>query len=190
MIIFEEGILVHALVPYFLCLVILVLASIYPPRKKKVNPGNSYLYRKLNDVLLAATTFSLIVVTGNRYNAIQPVPDIQVHANVYFSSSVSSIEKPVKEKKKLNKFIKDLKKKYKGLSKSEKTIVIIAVILVAVLLIFLLGALACNLACVGSEGLAYLVFFLGLGAIVFGAVKIIRSIKRKSGEKNKGVPSS
>ncbi|HEY0355009.1 MAG TPA: hypothetical protein VGC29_02325 [Flavisolibacter sp.] len=190
MILFEEGVHINEAFYYVLSLILLVLIVFYPDKQNKYIFKNFYLRRKLHDVLLATTTFCLVTVTGNHFTSVQPGTNNPVHASVYYSSNTTNIEKPVKEKKKLKKFLKDLKKKYKSLSKAEKTGLIIIVIVVAVLLIFLLGALACNIACAGSEGLAYVVFFLGLGGIIFGAVKIIQSIKKKPPQKKEGVPST
>jgi hypothetical protein len=48
---------------------------------------------------------------------------------------------------------------------------------------YLVGALACSLACSGMDGLAVLVALLGLGGIIFGSIKLIKAISHISGKK-------
>ncbi|HSN09940.1 MAG TPA: hypothetical protein VLS85_12950, partial [Hanamia sp.] len=86
-------------------------------------------------------------------------------------------------RKHLRTVIKEIRKKYKATSNSGKTIYIILVVLGAVFLSFLMLGLACNIACSGSEALAYIVGFVGIGAIIFGAVKLIQRITRGTHEK-------
>ena len=54
----------------------------------------------------------------------------------------------------------------------------VEMVVLALIAIFGLSLLSCNIACSGSEGLAYAVFFLGLGAVIFGLVRWIRHIKK------------
>jgi hypothetical protein len=51
-----------------------------------------------------------------------------------------------------------------------------------------LGGLACSISCSGSEALAFIVFFIGLGGIIFGSIKLIQRIKR--GPKKKQTQST
>jgi hypothetical protein len=50
------------------------------------------------------------------------------------------------------------------------------VIIAFLLLLFLLAALACGIACSGSDGLAILVFLLGLTLLIFLLVHSIKGI--------------
>ena len=50
----------------------------------------------------------------------------------------------------------------------------------AIGLAYLIGRLACNIACSGNEGLAWLVLILGLGGILFLLFVLIRALAKKS----------
>lgn len=145
------------------------------------NKKLAYWRRKTFDLLLVVTTFWLIVFTGNHWSS----SSAQAPVNTSFASSpspVSTILPTNKSKKQKVKFFKRLVKKleshYKAASAPRKTLYIVLTVLVACLLIFLLSALACNIACAGSEGAAYVILFIGLAAIIFGVVRIIQRINR------------
>jgi hypothetical protein len=59
---------------------------------------------------------------------------------------------------------------------AEKAITVVLVIGAAVGLTYLLAGLACSLSCSGAEGLALLVTIIGLSAIIFGSIVLIRTI--------------
>jgi hypothetical protein len=60
----------------------------------------------------------------------------------------------------------------------EKAILTILAVLGALVLLYGVLALSCSLACSGAEGAAYLVFFAGLGIIVWLLIVVIRRIHR------------
>ena len=176
-----EGFQFSYLTYYFLAFITVALVAFYSSRKS--NTGRySYTRRKITDALLAFTTFCFALLTGNHFNSsfqnIAPV-----HASEQITTSLIK-PKPGKEKKKsFKKILKDLKKKYKQSSEAGKVLLIILTILVALGAVYLLAALSCSIACGGAEALAYVVFLLGLGGIIFGVVKIIQSIVRKRRKK-------
>ena len=175
---------------YPLSIFFLLLFLVYPFRADK-KYRHFYPWKRTVDALMIIASFSFILIRGNNFNS----PGVQQYAvtSSYAASQLTSntstepSAKPAKEKKKaLKKFLQNLRKKYKNMSREEKTGLIILAVFVAVLLIFGLFALTCSIACSGAEGLAYVVFFLGLGGIIFGLVRVIRRIKL--GPRKKKVP--
>ena len=61
----------------------------------------------------------------------------------------------------------------------EQVLLIILTILLALLLLYGVAALSCSIACSGADGLAVLVFLLGLGLIVWLTVALIKKISRR-----------
>ena len=97
-----------------------------------------------------------------------------------------SASKLKKEKKNfIKKFVKNIRNKYKNGSKSDKTGMIILAIFVALVLFVLLALLTCSIACSGAEALAYVLFFVGLGAIIYGLLRVIRRISTGAPKKKK-----
>ena len=78
--------------------------------------------------------------------------------------------------KKVQKNWHRLQKEYKDSTQGEKIALIILSVLVAIALLSLVGALACDLSCSGSDGAAILVGVLGTGLIIFLLVKVIQRI--------------
>lgn len=174
---------------YLLSLITILVAATYPQRSERTSTG-FYTKRKIHDTSLALLSFLFITLTGNHFNAVNQTSVAPVHASTQLTAA-PSIEKPVKkEKKNLKKFIKDVRKKYKSAGDGEKILLISLTIILALVLIYLLGALSCSIACGGAEGLAYVVFFLGLGGIIFGTVRVIRGITRKSKKKEQETKAS
>ena len=64
-------------------------------------------------------------------------------------------------------------------SEGDKAGLTILAIIAALGLAFLVGALACNLSCSGSDGAAIAVAVIGLGAIVWLLVVVLKSINKK-----------
>jgi hypothetical protein len=171
---------------YILVFATLVIAATYPYKKHT----SSYHRRKISDALLASISFCFIVLTGNHFSSGSQYQNINP-AQASSQISIQTIEKPSKEKKKAaKKFLRNLVKKYKHAGDGEKALLIILTILVALIVVYLLAALSCSIACGGMEALAYVVFILGLGGIVFGVVKIIEKISRKSKKKKAEMQSS
>jgi hypothetical protein len=159
----------------------LVLVLHYPSRQRRYAYRNFYRTRKTYDLLLATSTFLLIMLTGNGWNsgaAVSAVP--AAHATSISVPGHASSVKPVKKiKKSLRKILQDFRKKYRDADDTEKVLLIILTVLVAIALVFLLAALACSIACAGAEALALILVLVGLGGIIWGAVSIIKKISRK-----------
>jgi hypothetical protein len=167
----------------FICLLLFVL---YPSRQNKTRFKNLYAYRKTIDILMGCITFCFILITGNHFTEGFAPGTISTAATISEEPAKTGTSSVKKEKKGLKKFIQNIRRAYKNSSNGEKTGMIILAVIVAVLLVTLLGGLSCSIACNGSEGLGYAVFFIGLGAIVFALVKIIHRIT--NGPKKKAEP--
>ena len=151
----------------------------------------SYYYRKSLDVTLIAATFMIVCFYGNQLG--------QKHLYIPFSQPTAAVttiypslitpqkvsnpsltNKQTWSKKEIRQSVRAIVKKQKTAEGSgSKAILIVVTILVSLLLVFLLTGLSCSIACNGSEALAYIVFLLGTFGIVFGAVRIIKSIQKK-----------
>lgn len=167
----------------------------YPSKRNKYFIKNFYLKQKISDCLLVSATFLFIVYTGNSFNNIKR--NVATSFVFGFVNTTSPLTKLISEKdynkaphlskkrfrKNIRSIVKNIRKKYKESTRTEKTIYIILSVLGAGALIYLLAGLACSIACSGSEALAYIVFFVGLGAIIFGLVRLIQRISR--GKPNK-----
>lgn len=169
----------------------------YPSKKNKYFIKNFYIKQKFTDCLLAVATFLFIVFTGNSFkNFTINAPTSFVFGFVSTTSPPAKLitEKDYKQSPQLSKkqfrksirsMVKNIRKTYKESTKTGKTIYIILAILAAAALIYLLAGLACSISCAGAEAWAYVVFFVGLSAIVFGLVKLIQRITRGKPNKEK-----
>ncbi len=182
--------------------ILLTLGGIllYPSKKRKHFYKNFYSRQKFADGLLMAATFLFIIYAGNSFNSTRTINPLStafaisivkppVSSSVVPGNSLSGKKSGQLSKKETRKhfrsFIKEIRKKYKATSNSGKTIYIILVVLGAIFLSYLMLGLACTIACSGSEALAFIVGFVGIGAVIFGAVKLIQRIKRGPPQKNK-----
>jgi hypothetical protein len=159
---------------YLLSIPVFGLLVTYPHKNKQ----HSYARRKLWDLMLALGCFCFITVTGNQFNTTN---SSVTPAHALKSSSGFVIQK--KEKKTFKKIIRKLHKHYREAGDGEKVLLIVLTILGAFLLVYLLAALSCSIACSGYEAMAYLIFTLGLGGIVFGTIRAIQSITGKRKKK-------
>ena len=158
---------------------------LYPSKKNKNSYKNFYSTQKLNDGILIIATFLFIVFAGNKLNETTMWSQSASAISIHYPTSEKSVEnktvntKPQKGTKAYKNFkqrIKALRKAYKESTKTEKTLMIIGVVLLAGAVGYGLAALACGISCSGSEALAIVVFVVGLGGIIFGAVKLIQRI--------------
>lgn len=179
---------------FYLTCVLIVFAGliIYPSKKNRSKYTDFYKRQKLGDCLLISATFLLIVYSGNSINSNNQRNFNPVYGSSIFRNTVEHLEnisQPVINKNRVTDFkkstrknfrsiIKEFRKKYKESTKTQKTIGIILAILFACALTVVLGGLACSISCSGSEALAFIVFFAGLGGIVFGLIKLIQAIER------------
>lgn len=193
----------NVLLPTFyfsICVIITMILWLGYPANKKYNnrsTGNSYVRRKFIDFSLSLVTFLMIVFAGNHWNN----PDIKT--GLVFASKLTPVsnDRGIQNHPLIKSFKADLqrkdvtqltnkdklrliKKQVKGIqqnketSKGEKAVLIILSVLVALVLLFGLTALACNIACSGSEALAILVAVLGSVVIVALLVKVINLINK------------
>lgn len=189
------GDVIHSLnvefTPLFLATAILLTLlgwMIYPSKFRKKEYRNFFVRQKSADLILVSATFLLIVYLSNSMNSNwntlrNPLQAASIaNTNNPTNVSVSPVAKTTVSKKSLRKKIraefKRLRKAYKESSKADKTAYIIFAVLIAATLTVVLGAAACSISCSGSEALALVVFFVGLGGIVFGLIKWIQRITR------------
>ena len=193
------------LIPAFFYMVICIALLgllIYPLKKRKVFYKNLYLRQKSADALLLTATFLFIIYSGNSFNSGRSINPLNSAFGItiinYSGAPVSNIyntavnkkkEKLLKKenKKHFRSVIKAIREKYKGSTQTEKTIYIILVVLAGLAAIFLLSMLSCSIACSGSEGLAYILLFLGLGGIIYGVAKAIQAITRGKPKKEQAI---
>ena len=184
-------------------LLVFFLAAMLYPSKDRTILTRKYFYikQKSCDFTLAACTFVMMVSIIN--NQQYRIAATALHA----SSSITSNKTPTAEeiltslnyrdKKTLTKQEKRiLKQEFKkqlhvftkailagDKKKSDQTGWIILTIVAAIGLTLLLSALVCSISCGGADGLALAVGIIGLAAIIWGTVVVIKNIKRKEAKK-------
>ena len=170
---------------------------LYPVKGRKHSYKNFYFQQKSADLLLAVSSFLLVVYGGNALNktsytsfsgayatsfSIPSNQQVKTKSNIESKEdSKPAVKKPLSKKelkKKLKSKWKDFRKHYKESTKGEKTALIILSIIIAAGLLMLVGALSCELACAGSDGAAIAVGILGTGLIIFLLVRVIQRINR------------
>lgn len=170
-----------------------------PRRYKTLRSKSFYVRQKMCDTGLAASTFLLIVYLANHPGTFihSFVPANAVSGNnlvlpkdssakTYktireFSASIRDKDGNLlkwKERKKLLKEQVRSIKKADNLSKGDKAGLIVLAVIVAIGLAALVGALACELSCNGSEGAALLVGIGGTALIIFLLLITIRAINK------------
>lgn len=151
----------------------------YPRKKNKRIFKNFYFRQKLNDLVLIGSTFLLLIFIGNNTNTIQSLQQpLLASTSVFHPSRVIKPTTVSHSSKSLRQRIKAYRKAYKEMTKTQKTLAIIGVVILAGLVAMGVGALACNIACSGSEGIALILVILGFVGAIIGAVKLIQRITR------------
>lgn len=175
-------------------------AMLYPAKENKSSGkhiSSFYFKQKSCDLLLAASTFCMIVYVGNRPESLfqhtQPLNATVITEPSLPTDSVSKNYKSIKDfnasmqdengnmlkwkerKKLLKQQVKEIKKA-NDLSDGEKTLLVILSVLVAAGLLALVVAASCNLSCSGSEGAAVLVGVGGTVAIIILLIIVIKAI--------------
>ena len=177
----------------------LVLAAIvFYPSKKHRAPEKKfrYLKQKSCDFVLAACSFVMIVTMVNTPDAIIPSSPGAYGSSIIIKKgerateilrTLDTREKGYlshKEKRILRKeFVRQLKVYAVAAAtgnkqKADDALKIILVIIGALGLLYLLSALVCGLSCSGSDGAALIVGLLGLAAVIWGVVFLIKRITR------------
>ena len=189
---------------YFTLLIFIVVALLYPSGNSIISSRKYfYIRQKSCDALLAACTFIMMVsITNNQLYHVAT-------SSSYATSSISISKPPTAEeilsslkyrdKKTLTKQEKkilrqEFKKQLKIFTKAtlsgnkknaDNSALVILVIIGAIGLTILLAALVCSISCGGAEGLAVAVALLGLTAIIWASVVLIRRIHNGPRNKNK-----
>ncbi len=188
----------------FVVIAVYLAAVIAYPAKslkgKKLTAAVFYIRQKTCDMLLAASTFCMIVFLSNRpdnlfsyttplsaaipVNAAFPKDStLKMYKTIAaFSASLKDETGKAlkwKEKKKLLKEQIRAIKKADDMSNGAKVALIILSVAVALGLLYLVAALACNISCGGSEGAAVLVAIGGAGLVIFLLILAIRAITGK-----------
>ena len=196
-IILPGGIGLAALLIFFLA------ALLYPSKSGTKSSSRSHFYikQKSCDFTLVACTFIMMVSIINNQQYRIAINSLHASTNIIASSepTAEQILTSLKDsdKKKLTRLEKRiLKQEFKKQLKvfttaslacdkkgSDQAGWIILTIIVALGLTFLLTALVCSLSCGGAEGIAVVVAILGLAAIIWGTIAMIKKIKRKEKKK-------
>jgi len=198
-----SGIVLPLFWTYFLMTAFFVVVACYPYKKNSKN----YFKRKLCDFIVTGCSFFLTVCfttlldkpftlyqTANAAAEVKPSPYKYGEAKRLLEqfekgekTKFTGKEKRIIKKEFKYQLLQYGKAKLIG-NKSEEgqALAILLVCIAAVGLFFLVGSLACGIACNGSEAAAWIVFILGTAGIVWGTIAAIRAIKRKhSGTKVK-----
>jgi hypothetical protein len=180
------GDLLHSLTGIFNPALILIPVTLtiagyifYPRKKNKRIFKNFYFRQKLNDLVLIGSTFLFLIFIGNNTNTIQSLQQpLLASTSVFHPSRVIKPTTVSHSSKSLRQRIKAYRKAYKEMTKTQKTLAIIGIIILASFVAAGVGALSCNIACSGSESLSIVVLVIGLAGVVFGAIKLIQRITR------------
>ena len=197
---------------YFVFSILFCTGLLFYPSKRlrrKYSAHAFYIRQKSCDALLAASTFCMLIFTGNQPEQIfrhfqfanasefSTIPAIPKDSSLKkykpineFSASMKDANGNLlkwKERKKLLKEQVRSVKKNPELSEGGKVALIVLSALVALGLILLVTSLACELSCNGSEGAAVLVGIGGTALIIFLLIITIRGITGKKRRK-KTVP--
>jgi len=177
-------------------------AILYPSKKLKALSKHAfYVRQKSCDFILSACTFIFIITLANNQDTVNPMllsqgyasfikkhppkaEDIIASLRYRDKSSLTRVEKRVLKKE----FFKQLKvyaiaKVTGNKEKAGDVLPIVLTIIAALGLLVLLMALVCSLSCSGSDLAAAMVGLLGLAAIVWGSVVVIKHFIRKTEEK-------
>lgn len=181
---------------YFFILLFFVTGATYPQARNWEN----YKSRKFYDLVIASCGFFIVLCLANQLNK-----PFTLYQNAQATVSVEpSLYKNAEAKKLLEQFQKGEKTKFTAKEKriikrefkyqlgqyvkakvlgkkatADQVLLIILACIAAVGLLYLLAALSCTIACNGADALAIVVFVAGTAAIVWGLIRIIRSISRK-----------
>jgi hypothetical protein len=202
----QPGLTLAAPLVYLAILLFFTTVLLYPGAKqtnKHFTKRHLYLIRKSFDVILAACSFLLVCFTANEYlnnnvfitaftagASVNTKDDKKQHAAEILASLTHRNKNTLTRSEKRilkNEFRRQLKvyikaKLMKDDEEGSKALLIILAIIGAIGLTLLLGALACSIACNGSEAIAVLVGILGLTAIVFLLIVVIKKIKEHKKE--------
>ncbi len=218
---FTTGLLLHDAGIYLPLAAILFFACLYAtgfiayPLKNKNGKyrikASHYVRQKTCDILLAGSTYLMIVYFGNhkenlfRYslpfnqaaasNTILPKDStVKTYKSIAnFSASMKDENGNFLKWKERKKLLKEQIRAIKNSNEPSgggKTALIILSILVALLLIGLIASLACSISCGGSEVFAVIVGVGGTALVIWLLIRVIRSITRKKIKEPEKVPGA
>lgn len=199
----EMDITVPGNLGYITLLIFIMVALLYPSRNNTISSRKYfYIKQKSCDALLAACTFIMTVSITN--NQLYPIATSSSYANSISISKPPTAEEILaslkyRDKKTLTKQEKkilkqEFKKQLKIFTKAtlsgnkkdaDNSALVVLVIIGAIGLTILLAALVCSISCGGADGLAVAVALLGLTAIIWASVALIRRIHRGPRDKGK-----
>lgn len=181
---------------YLLIITFFAAGATYPSARNRKN----YSTRKMYDLVIASCGFFIVLCLANQLNR----PFVLLQNSQAAVRVDPSPYKYAEAKKLLEQFQKGEKTKFTAKEKriikkefkyqlgqyakakalgrkanAEQVLLIIVACIVAVGLLYLLSGLACTIACNGADALAVVVFVVGAAAIIWGLIRVIRSIKRK-----------
>ena len=184
----NESITIDPIFGYTSILLFLFVFAAYPSKNKSVHFTKRYGYQKIFDGLLAVSTFLMLVCLSNQnWNNIKTV-------NAWMPKKISSVKtisseptaaipeakiipKKAEKRQWMNK-VMDFLNASKSYTSGEKVIFTILAILGAAALLYLVAALACNISCNGAEGAAIAVAVVGVGAIIFLFIKLMKHLNK------------
>jgi hypothetical protein len=178
----QQNIHISYYLGYLLSLICLFLYFIYPFHGDRFRHRSIFKYKRIIDVLLIATTACFIFMTGN--NVLNGTVSQSV-TTAAASTNELNTAKPghrVKMKKQdrnvIKRLVRSMRDRYRHTSPLGKALLIMVAILIFTMAFYALSAITCNIACSGSEGLAYVIFFLGLGGLIFLLVRFIQRVTK------------
>jgi len=205
----DTGISIASATLFIVIAIYLAAVIAYPAKSlkgKKLTAAAFYTRQKTCDLLLAASTFCMIVFLSNRpdklFSYTTPLSAAIPATAAFPKDSTVKNYKPItafsaslkdetgkslkwKEKKQLLKNQIRAIKKDNDMSNGAKAALIILSVAAALGLLYLVAALACNISCGGSEGAAVLVTIGGAGLVIFLLILAIRAITGKKKKPNK-----
>ncbi|MGK7389504.1 MAG: hypothetical protein ACNS60_04110 [Candidatus Cyclobacteriaceae bacterium M2_1C_046] len=153
---------------------------LYPMRKSdiKIFQG-SYMTRKIHDLALFASGAALVLSFSNAYKPadsyLKFVPETQITASNSETVYTNVFTDPKQGEPK------------KGMKTWEKVVLTVLAVAVFVVLGFGVGALACTIACNGSEALALIVFNVGLAGLILLLITALKGIFNRPWKKKEDV---
>lgn len=191
---------------YLFALGFIITALLYPSKKTRKHTSGESFYRrqKTCDLLLATTTFFMVIGLGNKNTipvfSFQPVAASVVSSPVSKKPSAAEILASMQYRDKSmlsNSEKRILKREFKVQLKNyavakvtgnkadgDKAALILLAIIGAVGLLYLVAALACGVACNGSDGAAIVILLLGTALVVWALIAVIHAINHRGKKKN------
>lgn len=181
---------------YLVLLLFFTAVITYPDKRKKKAcfEYSFYIRQKVNDFLVALSSFFILILAFNTNLFLKIQNPAYASAIVTNSNNVVAPSLNGKQKKLSAKEWRQLKAKFKkelkrimlgkpdengaGTNKGWKLALAISA---GVVLTALLAALACAIACNGSEVLAVILLAVGLGGVIWGLIAWIKSIYKRRG---------